>query len=480
MTGTEVYGTIAALAESPLAAGLLWAGSDDGRVHVTRDGGERWDDVTPREMPEWGTVGAIDPSAHDPGRALIAVHRYRENDFSPYIFRTDDYGKSWKRLTAGGNGIGARHFVRTVREDPERKGLLYAGTEYGFYVSLDDGASWHSFQSNLPVVPVTELVVKRGDLVVSTQGRSFWILDDLSPLRQLSEDIARKTVHLFEPREAHRVPGSSADRPGLGRNPPAGAIVYYSLLAPPAEELSIEIVDGSGQVVRRVSTKDDHKPDARAGLNRFVWDLGYEKPALTADSPLREWYEVAVPRAAPGRYVVRLRMDSETLEQPLVIEPDPRLDTTPADYESQLALALDIRERISSLTKMVERLRAVREQAKAAAQDSLRPLSPEARAVATKIVEALDAIEGRLVEPRMRIPIDLIHFGPKLDLHFADLLNVVTAPEAAPTAGASERFRDLDRELTQQTDALSAVLERDVPALNALAEGLPLVAVPKN
>jgi photosystem II stability/assembly factor-like uncharacterized protein len=479
MTGTEVYGTITALEESPLEAGLLWAGTDDGRVHVTRDSGKSWADVTPSGMPPEGTVGAVDPSAHDAGRAMIAVHRYRDNDFSPYIFRTDDYGRSWHHLTAGENGIAPRHFVRTVREDPERKGLLYAGTEYGLYVSLDDGARWQPLRSGLPVVPITELVVKRGDLVVSTQGRSFWILDDLSPLRQMTEDVARKSVHLFEPREAYRVPGRSADRPGLGRNPPAGAILYYALGSPPARELALEISDAAGRVVRRITTADENKPDARIGLNRYVWDLGYEKPALTADSPLREWYEVSVPRAAPGRYVVRLTVDSKTVEQPLRIQPDPRLDTTQEDYESQLALALEIRERISSLTKTVERLRAVRQQAKSVAQDSLRPLSAEIQTAASKLVERLDAIEGRLVEPRMRIAIDLIHFGPKLDLHFADLLGLVTAPEAAPTSGARERFHDLDRELTRQREELSAVLDRDVPALNALGRDLPLIVVPE-
>ncbi len=475
MTGTEVYGTVSALEESPLESGLLWAGSDDGRVHVTRDAGARWEDVTPSDMPEWGTVGAIDPSVHDPGRAFLAVHRYRDNDFTPYVFRTDDYGRSWKLLTPGGNGIKARHFVRTVREDPERKGLLYAGTEYGLYVSLDDGNRWQPMQSNLPVVPVTELVVKRGDLVVSTQGRSFWILDDLSPLRQLTEEIARKPAFLFEPREAYRVPGRSVDRPGLGRNPPKGAILYYSLLSAPREKPTLEIVDPAGKVMQRFT------PESQAGLNRFIWDLGYEKPTLTADSPLREWYEVAVPRAAPGRYLVRLKVDGETLEQSLEVKPDPRLKTTPADYKAQLDLALDIRERISTLTQSVERLRAVREQAKAVAQDSFRPLSAEIKASASKIVERLDAIEGRLVEPRMRISIDLIHFGPKLDLHLADLLSVVVGPEAAPTAGARDRFLDLDRELSLQIEELSAVLDRDVPALNDLArtENVPLVAVPK-
>jgi hypothetical protein len=409
------------------------------------------------------------------------VHRYRDNDFAPYVFRTDDYGRNWKRLTTGENGIPPRHFVRTVREDPQRKGLLYAGTEYGLYVSFDDGAGWQSLQRNLPVVPITELVVHRGDLVVSTQGRSFWILDDLSPLHQLTGEVAREPFHLFEPRKAHRVPGSSSERPNMGRNPPKGAILYYSLAAEPKEELAIEIQDSSGVVVKRFSTKGTEKPDAKAGLNRFVWDLGYEPPALTADSPLREWYRVAVPRAAPGRFLVRLTVDGSSLEKPLELEPDPRLDTTAGDYASQLDLALRIRDRLSLLTQNLERLRFVRDQAKAVAGDTVRALPAEAKAAASRMVERLDAIESRLVEPRLRIPIDLIHFGPKLDLHLGDLLGVVAGPEAAPTDGARKRFVDLDAELTESLEDLSAVFDEDVPALNALvrSQDLPLVAVPK-
>jgi hypothetical protein len=338
------------------------------------------------------------------------------------------------------------------------------------------------------VVPVTELVVKRGDLVVSTQGRSFWILDDLSPLHQLTDEVARAPFHLFEPRRAYRVPGSSPARPNIpnsGRNPPKGAILYYALSSEPREELAIEIRSASGDVVKRFSTKDEAagsaKPETKIGLNRFVWDLRYEPPALTVDSPLREWYEVGVPRAVPGPYRIRLTVDGSSVERPLEVAPDPRLETTADEYRRQLDLALQIRDRLSLLTENVEKLRVVREQAKAVAGDAVRPFPAEAKAAASRMVERLDAIEGRLVEPRLRIPIDLIHFGPKLDLHLGDLLGVVVGPDAAPTEGARKRFVDLDAELTQSLEDLSAVFDKDVPALNALvrSQDLPLIAVPK-
>lgn len=483
MTGTEVYCTISALEESPRTAGLLWAGSDDGLVHVSRDGGGRWENVTPKDMPEWGTVNAIEPSAHDPGRAFLGVHRYRDNDFSPHVFRTEDYGKTWRRLTDGTNGIPPRHFVRTVREDPEHKGLLYAGTEYGLYVSFDDGTRWQPLQLNLPVVPITELVVKRGDLVVATQGRSFWILDDLSPLQQLTDAATGEAAFLFAPRGAYRVPGGNQKRTNQGRNPPNGAFVYYSLAAPPRDELVLEFLDASDRVVRRFSTKgddDEAKPAAKAGLNRFVWDLQHAPPSLTRDSHLREWYRVAGVRTAPGAHKVRLTVDGRVLTRPFEVKGDPRLDTTPADYASQLELALTIRERITRLNDAVSRLRRVRDQATAIAEDSVRPLPAELKAAAVRLRERLSAVEGRLVEPRMKLPIDLIHFGTKLDLELGDLLRVVSSPDAKPTDGARQLFQDLDAALSRNLEELASILDQDVRALNALAHGkdIPLVAVP--
>ncbi|MFH1572701.1 MAG: glycosyl hydrolase, partial [Acidobacteriota bacterium] len=210
-TGVEVFGTVFALEESPRVAGLLWAGSDDGPMHLSRDNGKTWKNVSPTNIPPFGTVNMIDLSAHDPGRAFIAVHKYREDDFKPYVFRTNNYGESWDLLTDGRNGIPANHFVRVVREDPDRKGLLYAGTEFGMYISFDDGAHWQKFQLNLPVTPITDLMVYRKDLLVATQGRSFWILDDLSPLHQINKDTAAAKVHLFAPRAAYRAPGYSAE-----------------------------------------------------------------------------------------------------------------------------------------------------------------------------------------------------------------------------------------------------------------------------
>ncbi len=235
-TGVEVFATIFVFEESPLAKGELWAGSDDGRVHVTKDGGQSWTEITPEGVPEFGTVNAIDISTHQAGRAHVTVYNYRFDDFTPYVFQTNDYGKTWKRIADGKNGIPERHFARVVREDPDRRGLLYAGTEYGMYVSFDDGGSWQSLQLNLPVTPVTDLQIKDRDLVVSTQGRSFWILDDLTTLHQLTDESVKSAYHLYQPRDTFRIRGGGFDIPSgaLGQNPPNGVVIHYSLAAGPA------------------------------------------------------------------------------------------------------------------------------------------------------------------------------------------------------------------------------------------------------
>ncbi len=298
-TGVEVFGTVFAFEESPKVRGLLWAGSDDGLVHLSRDGGKTWTNITPAGMPERGTVNMIELSAHDPGRAFVAVHRYREDDFKPYVFRTSDYGAHWDLLTDGRNGIPPHHFVRVVREDPARRGLLYAGTEFGMYVSFDDGSRWQKFQLNLPVTPITDMVVYRNDLVVATQGRSFWILDDLTPLHQIDEKTAQAPAYLFAPRPAYRAPGFAAE-------------INAWFADVPREPVTLEILDGQGNVLRTYSSQagatqaDPARGPGRPpltvqqGLNRFTWDIALE-PIFTIPPGTVLWGGAGGgPKAVPG------------------------------------------------------------------------------------------------------------------------------------------------------------------------------------
>jgi hypothetical protein len=357
------------------------------------------------------------------------VHRYREDDFTPYAFRTDDYGRTWTRLTDGTNGIPVGHFVRVVREDPVRKGLLYAGTERGLYVSFDDGTRWESLQRNLPVTQVSDLVVKGSDLVVATHGRAFWILDDVSPLRQEAE----AAPHLFRPRAAHRVRGSSAERPRAGRNPPNGAILYFSLPDLPPEEVALSILDASGAALRRFS------PEVHAGWNRFVWDLRHAPAESAREGPLGE--AIPGPNVSPGSYQVRLEVSGKSLLQPLEVRKDPRLATTDDDFRAQETMALALRDRIDEIYRAVAEIQELR-----ARMGDL---------------EELAEIEETLVQTKMRLPIEVIDHGPRLDLSYVDLYQVVTGADARPTDGARERFDDLEKELERALSRLREIASRE-------------------
>jgi photosystem II stability/assembly factor-like uncharacterized protein len=360
------YGVVYSMAPSPLKAGQIWAGTDTGLVQLTRDEGKTWSNVTPPGLADWSKIGIIDASYHDAGTAYIAIDRHRLDDYEPYVYRTHDFGKTWTKITTG---LAAPAFVNAVREDPIRKGLLYAGTELGVYVSFDDGDRWQSLQLNLPVAPVRDLAIHGNDLVIATHGRSFWILDDVTPLREPSDQV------LFKPAKAIRMRGNqNHDTPlppetPAGLNPPEGAILYYNLPSTAQTEVSLEILDTRGQLIRRYSStdpprpKDDQMPLIEAwlrppsppskdpGLHRFVWDLRY----APASTPFREYsMETAFgqdtpilprgPLAVPGTYQVRLTVDGKAYTQPLIVTMDPRVKVSPTDLAKQLDLGLKIRD----------------------------------------------------------------------------------------------------------------------------------------
>lgn len=363
ITGEEVYSTIYAFRESVLEAGVLWAGANDGPVHVSRDNGATWKKVTPAGLPPGGRVQNIEPSPHRKGSAYIAVYRYLLDDWRPYIYRTDDYGATWTLLTDGRNGIPADYPTRVVREDPEREGLLYAGTEFGLFVSFDNGKRWQSFQLNLPVTPVTDIRVHRRDLVLSTMGRSFWILDDLTPLHQITDAVQKAEAYLFRPRAAYRTRHPAiGGRPDWPTYPPPGAYIDYFLAAPSQAGLKLEILDDKNQVVRVFSETGPDAARARAaglvnrpGGHRFVWDLRYAGAWDT--DPRRAGANG--PLVVPGRYQVRLTAGSWSRTQPLEVRLDPRLakdGVTQADLAEQLRLSLQIRDLLSEARREASRL----------------------------------------------------------------------------------------------------------------------------
>jgi hypothetical protein len=498
ITSIENYCTIVALAESPVKPGMLWVGSDDGLVHLSRDGGSTWANVTPGQMPEWGRVNTIDASAHDPGRATIAVTRYMLDDFRPYIFSTDDYGVSWRMISAG-NGIPEDHFVRVVREDPERRGLLYAGTEFGLYVSFDNGGAWQSLQLNLPVTPVSDLMLHHEDLVVATQGRGFWILDDVTPLHQLGELADAESPHLFKPRDTYRVEGGwrragaymsqdefmggliETDR--IGENPPPGAMIFYYLPKPGQrpQAAAVSILDGAGKVVRSFSSSVKGELPASPGMNRVVWDLSYPDARVIPGSRLDG--SSAGPRAVPGTYRVRLEVGKWSQTQEFKVLKDPQSGATPSALKEQFEFLLQVRDRISETHDAVRRIRSMRAEIDAAhgrmagahgvgAQASAkRKVQLERVTSAENDIRAeLDDIEDHLRQKRSTVWQDTENFEPLLDDQFAWLASYTQSADTRPTDSARARYQDLAMELTAQLARLDQVAG-EVSALKRMMTG---------
>jgi photosystem II stability/assembly factor-like uncharacterized protein len=504
-TGVEVFATIFVFEESPLAADELWAGSDDGRVHLTRDNGRTWNEITPPGVPEYATVNAIDISPHQAGRAHVTVYNYRFDDFAPYVFQTNDFGKTWKRIADGKNGIPARHFTRVVREDPAKRGLLYAGTEYGMYASLDDGKSWQSLQLNLPVTPVTDLQIKDRDLVISTQGRSFWILDDLTTLHQMTDAVAKAKAHLFQPRDVYRVRGGGFDIPGgvLGQNPPGGVVIHYTLAEelPADQELKLEILDASGATVRSFSSKTPEvrasspfaelfaaffgggprTPPVKKGANRWVWDLGYPD-GRTAPGTMM-WGSIQGPPAPPGRYQVRMTLADWTETQGFEVKKDPRIPATQADLEEQFRLAIQVRDLFTQTHDSLKTVRSVRTQVNdlvSRLKDAKQAdgVEPAAKAVAEK----LTAIEQKLYQTKNESMQDPLNFQPMLDNRIANLYGIVLSTDAKPTAVAYEHFEKLKGELEGYRKELDSVIASEVSAFNQAvqAKNVAPVLIPSN
>jgi len=482
ITTVETYGTIFAVSESPRTPGELWVGSDDGLIHLSRDGGAHWEDVTPSGMPE-GTVNVIDVTPHAHGRAFATLYRYRRDDFRPYVYRTEDYGRSWTLLTDGSNGIPDDHFVRVVREDPVRRGLLYAGTEFGMYVSFDDGARWQTLQLNLPLTPVTDVAVHGTDLVVATQGRSFWIMDDVTPLRQLDAGVAQGSNHLYKPRDAYRMEVAGRARgegSREGEGPPDGALVYFSLGGADRGPVTLQVLDGTGAVVRTFTSGGSGRGalPAQPGMNRFVWDLRYPGGEVPAGVILRGGPPRGA-RAVPGTYGVRLSAGAWTATETFRVLPDPRVTATVADLQAQHDLQTRINRRIADTYAAVKEIRDLKDQLRQRAADAARAGGgADVEKAAATLTDELNAVEGELLNLKFRSEKDPLNFEPKLDNLLAYLSNIVGNGDGRPTQAMLDVFRELDDRLQTQLDRLRSIERRDIADFNDLARqrSLPVVA----
>ena len=486
-TSVEYYCTIFTGLESPLEPGLLWCGSDDGLVHISRDGGKSWEKVTPPDLPEWSQINSIEAHPTQKGGLYLAATRYKLDDFQPYLYKTTDYGKNWTKIV---NGIKSDHFTRVIRADPKRQGLLYAGTESGIYISLDDGAHWSSFQLNLPIVPITDLVIKENDLVVATQGRSFWVLDDLTPLHQWQPKISEQQLHLYEPRAAYRLPGGGGGPDGEGerasktdgQNPPAGVVMFFNLKEPPAKdaESNLEILDASGAVVRRFSSKTEppgQKFTPKAGMNRFTWDLRYTDSESFPGMVI--WGGLSGPKAAPGSYRARLTVADQTQTATFEVKPDPRTSATPTDFREQLQFLLAVRDKVTEIHRAIKQIRDLREQLSNLSKRLKDNKEANAVLEASKdINKKITAIEETLYQTKAKSSQDVLNYPIRLNNKLVSLAGIVGVGDYGPTDQALQVFEELTKQTDAEVTKLRAVAE-DVSRLNALlaAQKVPGVII---
>ena len=492
ITTVEYYDTVFSLAESPVQKDLLWAGTDDGLIQLTQDGGKNWTNVTPKAMPEWSMVSIIDASPFDAGTAYAAVDRHKLDDLKAYIYKTSDFGKSWIRIN---NGIPDGAFVHSVRQDLKVKSLLYAGTELGVYVSFDDGAHWQPLQLNLPVTPINDLVVKGNDLAAATNGRSFWILDDVTPLRQVTPQIAQADVVLYQPETAHRMHyPEGVDKHGpVGLNPPNGALIDYYLKTEPKDEVTLEILDAQGKVIRHLSSREKNKneqppewPDlerpsnlipAQAGFNRFGWNLRYDSPVATPGA----FYEDNGPEgplALPGNYQVKLTVAGKGYTTALELVNDPRPAVSQEDLRKQYELSSAIARSVTQLHTAVNQIRKLR----ADMNDVRKRIgdSPKTKSV----LDAMDALEKKmapieqeLIQVKMKSSEGNLRYPNMLNEQFDTLSHTVDGADGAPTEPELTVYQGLNARLQKQLQLWQAVMNEDVPALNQLIQKSDIPAI---
>jgi photosystem II stability/assembly factor-like uncharacterized protein len=483
-TSVEYYGTIFTFAESPLQKGVLWSGSDDGVVQISRDGGITWQIVTPKDLPEWSRISLIDASPHDAGTAYLAAKRYQLDDFKPFIYKTSDYGKSWKKIV---RGIPENEFVHAVREDPTVRGMLYCGTERGVYVSFDDGTTWQTLQLNLPVVPIHDLVVQKreSDLVVATHGRSFWIFDDLETLYQLNDKMAKSERHLFTPTPTYRMGGGSFSRPGatVGKNPANGVVVYYYFKNKPKAELKLDFLAADGSMIKSFSAKagarenqeEEDSPrraggatrvPADSGMNRFVWDMRYPD-ATTTPGALLWGGTTRGPRAIPGNYRVRLTLESDTLAQPFEIRMDPRLHVNRSEYEEQFSFLMKVRDKVSAAHEAVNTIRDIRKQTEDLSKRVKdQPNEKVIKDAVKKLGGKLTAVEEEIIQTKIKSSQDALNYPIKLNNKLAALTGVVGDGDGKPTQQSYEVFQSLSALLDVQLAKYRDIIEKDLPAFN--------------
>ncbi|MTI21112.1 glycosyl hydrolase [Fulvivirga sp. RKSG066] len=479
-TSVEYYCTIFSAIESPYEKDLLWTGSDDGLIHVSKNGGESWENVTPPSMPKLTMINSIEADPFTKGGVYVAGTRYKLGDYAPYLYKTNDYGKTWTKITSG---IDSEHFTRVMRADPEREGLLYAGTESGMYISFDDGASWKSFQLNLPIVPITDLAVKDDNLIAATQGRSFWLIDDLTPLHQLNSQKQSGNFHLYQPKEAFRIGGGSwGSSKTSGTNHPGGVMIHYYIKdTAQADTISLEILDMNDKLISKFSTapnkkEKEEKLDVKEGMNRFIWDMKYPG-AEGFDNMILWWASLDGPKALPGEYKLRLTVDGNKDETTFKILKDPRATSTMAELQKQFDFLISVRDKLTETNMAIKNIREAREQIKIVTNKMEGEEYDEINEKAKSILEEMKTIEEALYQTKNQSRQDPLNYPIRLNNKLGHLNSLMAMGDFAPTEQAIAFKKEVSARIDEQLNELDEIFTNEIPEFNKMVKQQEVDAV---
>ncbi|MEO0897422.1 MAG: glycosyl hydrolase [Bacteroidota bacterium] len=477
-TGVEYYCTIFAAVESPQEEGLIWVGSDDGLIHITKDGGKNWSNVTPSNMPEWMMINSIDVDPHQKGSAYVAGTMYKSGDYRPYLYKTKDYGQTWTQIT---NGISDDHFTRVVRVDPNKEGLLYAGTESGMYISFDDGANWQTFQLDLPIVPITDLTIKNDNLIVATQGRSLWIIDDLTVVHQVTEELASKDYHLFQPMPSYRMGGSGNYKSRTaGQNHPGGVMVHMYLKKKPAKDskMSLAFYEKDGDLIKSFSAKDKAAKrwfeELKPGINRFLWNMRYED-AKKFEGMILWWGQTTGPMAVPGEYKVCMTVGEDSIWQNFKILPNPMSSSTQEDLQAQFDFLMKIRDKLTETHEGIVDIRTVRGQFKKLKKDYGK--KEEAKGLMSFIQETdsmMTIVEKSLYQTKNRSGQDPLNFPIRLNNKLAHVGALESVGEYKPTAQSEAFVEEVTAKIDEQLEKWYDLKETNIPKINQMIKDMSL------
>lgn len=482
-TAVEYYCTIFAVAESPYEKDLILAGSDDGLLSITRDGGKNWAKLSVAGMPEWTMINSVEFSPHEKGAAYVATTSYKSGDYKPYLFKTKDYGKTWTKIT---DGIDPNHFTRVVRTDLKRQGLLYAGTEFGMYISFDDGTSWKPFQLNLPIVPVTDLTIKNDNLIAATQGRSFWLIDDITPLHQLNETIATSDFHLYKPMPSYRMNGGQGGWRGEpkseGKNHPGGVMIHYYLKDTAKTVASLEILEMDGKLIKKFATKPDKKAKEeqlkmKPGMNRHVWNMRYAD-AEGFDGLIMWAASLTGPKAIPGKYKAKLTVNGKSSETEFEIVKDPRTSGTVADIKAQFDFSIAVRDKLSDTHKAIKKIRAAREQLNRVTEPMKgKEDMKEVTEMGKSILDEMKKIEEALYQTKNKSGQDPLNYPVRLNNKLGALGSEVDGSDYKPTEQVKAVYNEITEKINEQLNLLNKVMTDKVPKFNELVKQKQVSAI---